>query len=818
VVIEIQTRDGQKLLVISDDAWKSENTEQAGWMEPAFDDSAWPQALVAGPYGIPPWNEVSLAQGHVLPARMLRKEFDAGDAITRATAYICGLGMFELYLNGDKIGDQVLAPALSEYDKRVYYMTFDVTSSLRGGTNAVGVWLGNGRYFAPRLLHTRHYGFPKLLFQLEIERQNGQIDRIVSDETWTLTTEGPIRANNEFDGEIYDARLESPGWDAPGFDDAHWAAAQAVDAPGGVVAAQTIEPIRVTGSIRPIAMSEPKPGVYIYDMGQNMVGWCRLRVAGPAGTPVRLRHAEVLDDDGTLYLANLRSAKVTDLYILNGTGEEIYEPRFTFHGFRYVELTGYPGQPSLDTIEGFVLNDDVASAGTFACSNPLLNQIYANILWGVRGNYRSIPTDCPQRDERQGWLGDRSEESRGETYLYQIGPLYAKWVQDMHDAQRDTGSVPDVAPSYYPFYTDNVTWPSSFIIVPGALYDQYGDRRVIERHYDGMKLWITYMTQFIQDGIMPRDKYGDWCVPPEDPTLIHSKDPKRQTAGEVLGTAYFYHDLQLMARYAGLLAKPDDAGEFRALATTLRDAFIGKFYNSDSHDFSNGSQTASILPLAFGLVPEGAEQAVFDALVEKIVVGTDSHVGTGLIGGQWLMRTLSNGGRPDLAYTLATQTTYPSWGYMIENGATTMWELWNGNTADPAMNSHNHVMLVGDLALWFHEFLGGIRPNREHPGFKHFTLRPVPIEGLDHVSASHESLYGTIRSDWTRRDGQFDWKFTIPANTTATVYVPTPDPASVRESGTPIEPSEVAREHGSTYAVYELGSGNYQLTARDAGG
>src|SRR5262249_19044771 len=355
------------------------------------------------------------------------------------------------------------------------------------------------------------------------------ISEIVSDTSWRLTDDGPIRANNEYDGEDYDARKELAGFSEPGFDDAKWQQAQIVPAAQGRLSTQMIEPIRVTETLKPIAITEPPPGKFSFDMGQNMVGWCRLTVSGRAGTEITLRHAETLKPDGTLYLANLRGAKVTDTYTLKGQGTEVWEPRFTYHGFRYVELAGYPGRPTLDTLAGRVVNDDVRPVGEFECSNSLINQISKNITWGTRGNYRSIPTDCPQRDERQGWLGDRSEESKGESFLFDTQAFHEKWLQDMADAQRDSGSVPDVCPSYWPLYNDDVTWPSSTVIIPQALCDQFGNGAIIARHYDSAKKWVDYMQRFVTNGIISKDNYGDWCVPPEDPKLIHSLDPNRIT-------------------------------------------------------------------------------------------------------------------------------------------------------------------------------------------------------------------------------------------------------------------------------------------------
>ncbi len=581
------------------------------------------------------------------------------------------------------------------------------------------------------------------------------------------------------------------------------------------MAAQRIEPIRVTQTIKPVAITEPKPGVYIFDMGQNMVGWCRLQVSGAAGASVSLRHAETLKPDGTLYLDNIRSAKVTDTYILKGRGTEVYEPRFTYHGFRFVEVTGYPGKPALPALEGRVVNDDLQSAGEFSCSEPLLNRIYQNIRWGVRGNYRSLPTDCPQRDERQGWLGDRSAECKGETYLFATAALYCKWLQDMADAQKENGSVSDVCPAYWPIYSDNVTWPSSTVIIPGTLHEQYGDTTIIAAHYDSAKKWMDYMSCFVTNGIIDRDSYGDWCVPPENPKLIHSEDPQRNTSKALLATADFYHDATLMARYADLLGRASDAEHFKAVAASFKEAFNGTFYNKQAGQYDNGSQTSCVLPLAFGLVPETERARVFAHLVTKITEESHGHIGTGLVGGQWLMRVLSDNGRADLAFQIATQSTYPGWGYMIEKGATTIWELWNGDTADPAMNSGNHVMLVGDLCTWMHEYLAGIRPDPQEPGFKHILLKPEIAGSLRAARATHRSPFGVIVSDWSIKKNKFVWDFSVPPNTTATVCVPADDHGPVREGSKSADKAKglkFLRQEGGR-VVFEAGSGNYHIEA-----
>ncbi len=824
----IEFEDGEQLSVATDGTWRVTTDAQADWYYPALDVSAWQRAMDLGEYGMGPWGEIATEESRRLSARYLRREFQAEKPVRRATAYICGLGLFELYVNGTKIGEDVLVPALTDYTKRAFYLTYDVTEAVEQGENALGVILGNGRYYAPRTkspTRTLTYGYPKLMFNLRIEYADGTFEDIDSDEAWKLTTDGPLRENNEYDGEVYDARMELTGWDMPGYDDSGWRAPEVVEGPEGVLTAQMTPPIRITETRRPISVNEVEPGVFIFDMGQNMVGWCRFEVQGPRGTVVRMRHAETLKDDGNLYMANLRGAKCTNTYILRGGEPESYEPRFVFHGFRYAELTGYPGTPDLDTLVGCVVHDDLERVGHFESSHPLLNQLHENIVWGFRGNYRSFPTDCPQRDERQAWLGDRSEVCRGESYVHNIAPLYTKWLQDIEDGQRESGSISDVSPPYWPLYNDNVTWPSTFIIAPGMLHDQYGDAGPIETHYDAMVRWIDHMSGYIENDLMPRDTYGDWCVPPESKELIHSQDPSRRTNGTLLGTSYFIYDLTLMARYARMLGKDNDAARFEALAERMEKAFNEEFFDPETQLYDNGTQTSSVLTLAFDLVPEGHREGVFNNLVTNIAEKTDSHIGTGLVGGQWLMRTLSDNARPDLAYTLATQTTYPSWGYMIENGATTIWELWNGNTADPAMNSGNHVMLVGDLMTWFYEYLGGIRPAPDAPGFQSAVIKPYVLGDLTHVNATLDTLYGRIASHWRKTSEELALDVTIPPNCRAVIAVPTLGKANpvITEDGETVWRNNQL-EDGRTgisagwqdgdWVAFTVGSGEYRFVCR----
>ena len=754
-----------------------------------------------------------------LSARMLRKEVSIQKEVKRAVVSICGLGLSELYINGNRIGEQVLTPALSEYGKRSYYLTFDVTGNLSTGRNTLGVILGNGRYFPPRLersVISKDSGFPKMIFQLDVEYADGTTEIINSDASWKLTTDGPIIANNEFDGEEYDATKEIVGWNSNGFKDLAWKQAELVTPASPQLCAQPGASIAVMDTIKPVSVNEIKPGVFIFDMGQNIVGWVKLKVLGVKGGKVTLKFSETLKADGNLYMANLRTAKVTDIYTMKGDGIETYEPRFTYHGFRFVEVTGFPGKPDLNAIEGRVVYDNIPLTGHFETSDSTINSIYKNAYWGIRGNYRSIPTDCPQRDERMGWLGDRATGSLGESFVFDNSRLYAKWMQDIHDAQREDGSVPDVAPTYWKIYTDNVTWPGAYLMISNMLYRQYGDISPIRLHYDSFRKWIFYLKdKYLADGILTKDTYGDWCMPPEAQELIHSKDPARITSGEILSTTYYYHMLSLMQEFAKLLNKAEDVEEYKRIAEIVYKAYNQKFYNNSQKFYGNNTATANLLSLAYGLVPEENRTAVFNHIVTKTMNDFQGHISTGLVGAQCINRIFTQYGRPDIALKLVTNTDYPSLGYMLKNGATTIWELWNGNTANPAMNSGNHVMLLGDLLIWFYENLAGIQTDPETPGFKHIIMKPTPVGDLKFVKASYYSVRGLIRSEWNINKRVFNWQITIPANSVATIYIPATSENMVKESGKEVSASEGIRfvrcENGR--AIFILGSGKYQFSS-----
>ena len=735
-----------------------------------------------------------------IASRYLRKEFVLNKNIREARLYISGLGQYSAYLNGREVApDEILKPALSDYTKRVYFNAYDVTDMLRRGDNAVGVTLAGGRYTTIRfdekemeyggVTHAKHFGTPRLLLQLEVTYTDGSKAWIVSDKRWKITDCGPIRKSNEFDGETYDERYSLGDWTSTGYNDKSWYPARVVEAPGGKVVPQPNPNIKVQDTLRPVALFSVKrqdtpsagtqraPRTWILDMGQNMVGYLQLQMRGQqAGDTVTLRFAELLNPDSTLYVENLRSAEATDRYIIHNsqltTHTLQWHPMFTYHGFRYVEISGLHEEPKLEDFQGLVFYDEMATTGSFECSNEIMNAVYRNAYWGIRGNYRSMPTDCPQRDERMGWTGDRTTGNYGESYIFDNYRLYSKWLCDIEDSEEPTGSLSDVCPNYWRRITDNMTWPGAFITVADMLYTRYGDIEAIRQHYPAMKRWMAHMSNaYGEDGIITRDCYGDWCVPPESLEMIRSNDPYRITEGGSISTPFYCHLCDIMAKFAKILDLKDDEAHFRFEKRFYTNAYNGMYFDAATANYENGTVTANILPLAFGMVPEEWEQDVFDNIVKKTEMDFGGHVSTGVVGIQQMMRTLTDCGRGDLALKLAANDTYPSWGYMVRNGATTIWELWNGNTADPSMNSGNHVMLLGDLILWEYEYLGGIRALE--PGYSRIQLKPSIIPGLDYVKCSYESVSGRIESSWSVYKGHYEWNFTIPANTEAEVCVPT---------------------------------------------
>ncbi|MFB6343774.1 family 78 glycoside hydrolase catalytic domain [Saccharicrinis sp. FJH62] len=798
---------------------ESEWSETAYWSMGLLHYKDWYGRWIGFDYAFP-WDDDSFHSR--LSARYLRKVFKADQPVKQAKVYLMGLGMYELYFNGNRIGNQVLAPAPTDYHENIKYNVFDVTSALNEGENAVGVILGNGRYHTMRQHYKpykiKNFGFPKLLLQLEIEYADGSKQIIKTDNSWKGTANGPLITNNEYDGEEYDARKEIPGWSTVNFNDNGWIQVDYVDQPDGKYEAQMNPNMKVMETIKPVGITKLSGGKYILDMGQNMVGWLKIRVEGNAGEKVKLRFAEILNDKGEIATENLRDAMCTDIYTLKGNGIEEWAPRFVYHGFRYVEITGFPGVPTVDDFLGEVVYDAIPQAGSFTTSNSLINKIYKNATWSIKGNYKGMPVDCPQRNERQPWLGDRSTGCYGESFVYDNSTLYTKWVDDIGYAQKSDGTIPDVAPAFWRYYSDNMTWPGTYLMVADMLYRQYGDTEPLITHYASMKSWLDYMKDryMTEDYILTKDSYGDWCAPPATIEQGRGKSANVKHPSKLISTAYYYYYSGLMQKFARITGCDDDMEYYSNLAEKIKAGFNQVFFREDQMGYGDNTLTDNLLALQFGLVPENKRDDVLNTIVTVIQVKNDGHLSTGLIGTQWLMRTLSENGRSDLAYRIATNKTYPGWGYMVENGATTIWELWNGNTAAPNMNSYNHVMMLGDLIIWFYENLAGIKSDPEDPGFKNIIMKPELQDGLDYVNASYESPYGKIKSNWTRSKQKFTWNITVPANSGARIYVPAKSLNSIKEGKDKITENKEVKvvEFNDNRALLEISSGEYRFESK----
>ena len=705
-----------------------------------------------------------------LAARYVRKEFELTKPVKRAIAYVAGIGLHELHVNGVTYNREVLVPMPTDYRKTVLYNTYAITEALKE-KNAIGLVLGNGRLFPMRQnkpYKAPVFGLPKCRINILIEFTDGTTKRISTDEKWKITTDGPIRSNNEYDGEEYDARQELTGWDLPGYDDKSWLAAERSEIPLGTLRAQMAPGM----SMEPLTTTPTCKG-NIYDFHQNMAGWVAFTPTGNPGDTIRVKYAEKLNADGTLYLDNFRDARSEDIYICGKVNEE-WHPIFSNHGFRYAQITG----PVKD-VHAYTVSDDMQTTGHFECSDSTLNQVVKNAWWGIYSNYKGMPVDCPQRNERQPWLGDRTMGSLGESYLFNNERLYTKWMRDICESQREDGVFSDVAPAFWNYYNDDVTWPAALPFGCDMLWRQYGNREAIDKSYPYIKRWLQHlMEESLEDGIITKDQYGDWCVPPEKLELIHSQDPDRKTDGALISTAYVIRTMQLMEQWGC------EADYWKPLREQMMAAFNKHFLTvkrvtsprpghvlyPDSVYYGNNTATANLLPLALGIVPDDCKDDVVKQVVENICVKNKGHVSCGVIGISWLLRALSDNGFSDVAYLLATQKSYPSWGYMAEQGATTIWELWNGDKASPKMNSGNHVMLLGDLLPWCYQYLGGIRSS---DAYKHIILKPAfDIQDCEWANVSFDSPYGRIASNWKKNLQHLYWHVVIPCNTTADVCLP----------------------------------------------
>ena len=694
-----------------------------------------------------------------------RRSFTLIKQVRRARVYMAGLGWSELWLNGQRANDRVLDPAQTDYSKRILYTTDAVEGLLQVGKNVIGVVAGNG-----------WYGTVRLLLQLEIEYSDGSSERIISRAGWAepwQVSHGPILENSVYDGEVYDARLEKQGWCEPEYVERfpEWLNAFGSDGPGGVLVPAMLEPIRVVETRMAVEIKEPKPGIFVFDLGQNIAGWALLKVRGEAGQRVTLRFAESVHADGTLNPENLRSARAEDVYILRGGEEETWEPRFTYHGFRYIQVEGFPGQPGLNSLQGRVVRSSVEAVGRFECGNELLNRIHHMIWWTESGNLHSIPTDCPQRDERMGWLNDLAARSEEVLHNFDLARLFAKFVGDIADTQDPhTGAISDTAPFRWGRRpADPVS--VCYLLIPWLMYTHYGDQRTMAEHYDGMKRWVNFLTSCAEDGIVTYSYYGDWAPPVGEGVAgsIGDSAVSTLTPGPLVSTACYAYSARLLAQIAAVLGKKRDAAAYLRLAEGVMEDYNERFWNENEGGYGNNNMAANAISLYMGLVPEERRDAVVASLVAD-VEAHGNHLNTGNICTKYLLEALSAAGRADLAYAIAVQETYPSWGHMLAGGATTLWERWEHATGG-GMNSHNHPMM-GSVGAWFYRVLAGIRAHPGGAGFARYTVRPEIIPGLGWVKSDLETVRGLLAVGWKRDGEDLIVSLTVPMGSTARAAIP----------------------------------------------
>ncbi len=813
--------------------WSAPSIWSIGLLAPSDWQAQW--------IGLPTDEEAPIAQDDSLklpPSPYLRRGFDVAGEVERATLYVTALGLYEMRLNGERIGEDYFTPGWTDYLKRVHYQTYDVTDHVQGGENALGALLADGWYAGyvgygllvglpePREM----YGStPALHAQLEITYADGERETIATDGSWAATF-GPIKEADLLMGTTYDARDEMPGWDRPGFEDAAWQQAAVMQPEHGVLQAYPGMPVRKTQELKPVEITQRGEGKHIIDLGQNFAGIVRLRMEGPAGTQVVLRYGEMLHEDGSLMTENLRRARATDTYILNGDGVETWEPPFTYHGFRYVEVSGYPGTLAPDDLTGLVLHSATPMVSTLETSNAMVNQLFENITWTQRSNFVEVPTDCPQRDERLGWTGDTQIFARSATYNADVGAFFTKWLVDLEDAQYprshriqsrgyekaylEPEEMPDgLYPEYAPHPYANGTggspgWSDAGIIVPYTVYRAYGDTLVLRKHYAGMKRFMDFYerrgTDFLMGGY--GSNYGDWLALDAQPS------------DSLIATLYYGYDARLMAEIAEALGEAEDAEAFQTLHGNIQEAFVERFVEANGRIESN-TQTAYAMAVVMDMLPDSLEKKAAGRLA-TLIEESGGRLSVGFLGTSQVLPALTAHGYNDLAYHLLTSTEYPSWGYEVVNGATTMWERWDSYTKEsgfksPAMNSFNHYAF-GAVAEWMFASMAGI--NTEGPGYKEIIVKPEIGGDMTYARATYGSRRGEIASHWRFTDAGLELEVRIPANTVATVYVPAESAERVTENRTPASQAEGVRfeRMDAGRAVYRVGSGHYVFASEGA--
>ena len=742
------------------EGWKTSLAGAAQWRERDFDDSGWEPAIPVAtkPVG-EPWP--------TYPAVLLRHDFRAKGAVRSARLYATALGVYEAWINGQRVGDARMAPEFTDARKHILYQAYDVTALVRGGENAIGLWVGDGWYGSEYSNGSRFAFGPapcRVRAQLELGYEDGSTEIVETGDGWA-TAPSPILSSEIYDGEIYDARLDQPGWATAGFTAAGWRAADRAEPPAVPIEPQRCPPIRVTKVLQPVKISEPLPGVHVADFGQNFAGWPRLRVRGPAGTRVELRFGEVLKPSGEVDQANLRTAWARDIYILGGRGEEVWEPRFTYHGFRYVELRGLPGPPDADTIAGLVGHTDLRIAGAFRVGDQVIQQFWRNSVWSQRSNFFGLATDCPQRDERLGWMGDAAVFWPAAAYNMDVEAFTARVMTDVRHGQSQKGAFPDVIPPFQPGLSlSSPGWADAGVILPHTAWRQYGATGVVTENWDAMERYLALILANNPDHLWKKSRgadYGDWLAvdakQPGDPT----------TPKDLIGTAFWAADAMMMAEMAEAIGRPADAARYRALFESIRAAFVDAYVQADG-TIGNGSQTSYVLPIRFGLLTPGARAEAGRRLAADIARRGD-RLSTGFLGTPHILDALAATGQERAAVTLLLQRGYPSWGYMVEQGATTMWERWNSDHGDLSMNSYNHYAF-GAIGAFLYRRIAGIDPAQ--PGFRHVRIAPIFDRRLKGAGADYHSVMGPIRTDWRYEGDGLRLDVSLPPNVTGEVTLP----------------------------------------------
>lgn len=792
------------------------NSKASMWSEPA----TFQMALLNSSDWKAKWIEAGVIEDTVnRPAQYFRKQFATNKKIVSATAYITAHGMYEAHINGKRVGDYYLTPGWTSYNKRLQYQVYDVTSLLNNGNNAIAVITGNGWYRGYLAWGNQKNIYGKklgLLFQLQITYSNGSTETISSDESWRSST-GAIRYAEIYNGETYDARDEKTGWATAGYNDAAWSPVKVQEYSNDNLLATYNEPVKKHETFRPLKIFTTPKVEQVIDFGQNLVGWVVLKVKGNAGDKITLSHAEVLDKYGNFYIDNLRAAKAQDVFILKGDGEETFEPHFTWHGFRFLKVEGYPGELKPENFEAVALYSDMKPTGEFVSSNPLINQLQHNIQWGQKGNFLDVPTDCPQRDERLGWTGDAQAFSRTASFNFGVHNFFSKWMKDVAADQYSSGSVPFVIPNVLGPNSGGATgWADVATIIPWNMYLAYGDKKILEDQYSSMKAWVGYMENASKNFLWNTGyHFGDWLFyrPFDD-----NDGRSAVTDKYLIAQCFFANSIQIMINTANTLNKKEDAERYNQLLQKVKDAFV-KEYITPNGRLVSGTQTAYVLALNFDMLPENQRAQAADKLVQNIK-SYGTHLTTGFLGTPYLCHVLTRFGYTDVAYSLLMQETFPSWLYPVKMGATTIWERWNGirpdSSFEPAsMNSFNHYA-YGAIGDWMYRVVAGIDTYSDDPGYKHIKIQPHIGGDLKFASASLQTNYGKLSSTWKTGEGLIIIDIEIPANTMAAVYLPASSVESITESGNPLSTITDIKINGikDGYLQMQLGSGVYHFTIK----